>query len=857
MTKRNDLHIVDALMSKEFQEGTGEFHTNEMIHQHRHEHVAIILHYAKERAKKEGMQVRQNKVFAEEDTVDDELDPKQKHLNELLCDASRKGDIEMIDYRINVGAHVNAKDDDDWTALHWAAEHGKEESIVALFRHGASPNMHTDLDQTPLHFAARHNSVKVVSVLLENGANVDATDENQRTPLQYALDENNEDVALVIKKAESQKRADEALLESAQASDDEGVAESLEGGANVHAVDKNSWTALHWAAKEKRSIMMSTLLDHGANANAIDNEGTTPLHIVTEMNVPELATILLQNGANMEAKDKVLMTPLHRATMHGVDDVVHLLISRKADFNAKDRVGRTPLHLAAKEGHELPSGEGWSSTAGIVTTLLKVGANVDELDRGLRSPLHWAAAGGHVNVVQLLLDAHATVDLQDRKGFYAADLALKNGHESAAVIVEAAMTHKGQNLDLLDAARVGNRVIVAEALENGADINFKDTKSRAALHLASNNGHDGVVQTLLKFPLCEVDVRNEGGYTPLHLACRQGHAVVARMLLDHGAALDACDEKDEWTPLFEALHQASDKHVEVIRILLQGGATVNAVSRNGMQPIHLAAEGGHVGALNFLLDHGQEHCSDDLSRAKTSHNRWEPLSFAAKEGNLGAVYALLEHGAEVGATNVGGTTALHYAAQAGHSRVVRALLKKGAEVNAVGNSTDISTPLHLAIELSHLAVVEELIKRGADVNAVELKMGWSPLHVAALKCHDSVVERRKEEKSSIIRKLVDSGANFEAADFEGKTPLHLSSEEGLWLSTKTLLECGAPHSPEDNRERIPLHLASMNGHKEVCVLLLERGSNKRQMDHSGRNSIVLAEERGHGEVVYELNKSKW
>ena len=64
-----------------------------------------------------------------------------------------------------------------------------------------------------------------------------------------------------------------------------------------------------------------------------------------------------------------------------------------------------------------------------------------------------------------------------------------------------------------------------------------------------------------------------------------------------------------------------------------GGATVNAVSRNGMQPIHLMLKAVTLVRLIFYWTMSRA-LFRRLSRAKTSHNRWEPLSFAAKEGNL-------------------------------------------------------------------------------------------------------------------------------------------------------------------------------------------------------------------------------
>ena len=686
MTKRNELRMVDSLMSQEFTAQVGEFHTNQMVHLNRHEHVAIILHYAKERAKKEGHGVQRNKIIAEEDTVDDELDPVQKHLNDLLNEATKKGDIEMLEHRIDEGAHVNAHDEDEWTPLHWAAEHHKEEAALALLRHGAKPNAVTDLDQTPLHFAAKFNAPGMIHALIEHGADVDAKDENERTALDISSEYGWEEVHDIIEAAVNQKRKDENLISAAENGDDGGVEDVLASGADVHTVDKEKcWTALHWAASQGRPHMMEILLDYKSDPNAVDNEGCTPLHIVAETDKVNLATLLLKKGAQLEARDRVLMTPLHRSVQKGIDDMVQLFVERNADVNAKDRVGRTPLHLAAKEGHESASGEGWvgSDGDGIVSLLLSRGVHVDELDRGLRTPLHWAAAGGHDDVVKLLLGNQATGDLRDRKGMFASDLAVQKGHDSAAAPIKAAMAQKTRNISLLDAARQGDKSLVTDMLEEGAEVNFKDTKSRSALQLATRNGHETVVRAVLDVQSCDVDSRNDIGHTSLHLACAGGYSVIARMLLDRGADVEAQDPKDGWTPLFEAVYAATDAHVEVVQVLLRGGALLKAVSTNGLQPIHLASECGHEGMLKFLLDHGKDYCADyDLVSATTAVSQWEPLSFAAEKGRLGAVYALIKHGANVNAvTRHRKQTPLHLACLFHQFDCVKLLVDAGCNVN--------------------------------------------------------------------------------------------------------------------------------------------------------------------------------
>jgi ankyrin repeat protein len=156
-----------------------------------------------------------------------------------------KGQDAEAELAVAHGADVNARDNDGWTHLHWAAsaasDTGTRKRVEFLLAHGADVNARDNAGSTPLHDAADWGNKEVAELLLAHGADVNARDHNGYTPLLEAA----------YSELSGQKELVAKLL--------------LAHGADVNATANNGWTPLRWAEYRKNEAIVDLLRQHGGH----------------------------------------------------------------------------------------------------------------------------------------------------------------------------------------------------------------------------------------------------------------------------------------------------------------------------------------------------------------------------------------------------------------------------------------------------------------------------------------------------------------------------------------------------------------------------------------------------------------
>lgn len=156
--------------------------------------------------------------------------------------------------------------------------------------------------------------------------------------------------------------------------------------------------------------------------------------------------------------------------------------------------------------------------------------------------------------------------------------------------------------DYLIAARRDDESTVVRLLFNGLDPNVMDEQGNHALLLAVREGSLKVANFLLDLPLVRVETRNQHGESPLMMAALKGELSLARRLIARRAEVN----KPGWTPLHYAAANPEVESEEIVRLLLEHHAYIDAASPNQTTPLMMAARYGSSSVVRLLLSEGAD-----------------------------------------------------------------------------------------------------------------------------------------------------------------------------------------------------------------------------------------------------------
>ena len=157
----------------------------------------------------------------------------------------------------------------------------------------------------------------------------------------------------------------------------------------------------------------------------------------------------------------------------------------------------------------------------------------------------------------------------------------------------------GSYEDFFAAIKKDDASAVSSLLKRGFDPNTRDEKGLHGLHVAMQEPSLKVAIVLMDWEKTTVESRNAADESPLMLASLKGLQSVVVRLIDRGADVN----KPGWTPL----HYAATKgHLEVMKILLDNHAYIDAASPNASTPLMMAAMYGTPSAVKLLLEAGAD-----------------------------------------------------------------------------------------------------------------------------------------------------------------------------------------------------------------------------------------------------------
>ncbi len=598
------------------------------------------------------------------------------------------------------------------------------------------------------------------------------------------------------------------------------------------------------------------LLEEGADVDYVDGEGRTALHYCALARHEMFAMVLLKKGADPAARQKFGSgdTPLHIAARNGDTRLVRLLLEHDPNLHTiHNKRGQTPFQVAAFNLHgasagfiahketlvECQSMSKFQTPSGTALAKLEDGSfrtdfhqmvallqNQQDLPTPNEAAQVSSYLGPELNIngcvaaaITLIRGGAETWDklceAVEQLSTAESMLALKVFLTVAIIVndlsaVELILSKKALdiNSDLNQLSflsvikgRSNSLEILAELVQNGADVDSVDRYGRTALYQAVRYGLVENVEFLLNKGASHLIVENREGFTLLHEAALNGHLCILESLLDRSTANVNANTKYGASPIHLAALSGSSA---AISILLERGADIHQKDNLESGALHYAAMGDDGGeAMEVLLKQGLDHSASDADGNT-------PLHLAAAHGNTSAIKVLLQSGCSIEARNKELTTPFYLACRNQAGEALEILAKGGAGINAK-NTVKWETALHHCARADLNKEAAFLLEKSRGDRLLPDKLGFYPLEVAA-QCDSAKVgmlllERVKDQSHRVNWRV---NCHYEGTSTKKRHFLHLAKknerESDEFLRAMTVPERPfRPGVPHLNRKRTRLH----------------------------------------------------
>jgi ankyrin repeat protein len=639
------------------------------------------------------------------------------------------------------------------------------------------------------------------------------------------------------------------------------------------AVDSQGRSFLHQAADAGNLQLADFFLRQGVPVDTKDREGRTPLGIATDGTNVELAAFFVRAGSSIHHIMPQGNTPAMKAIAQNNRAFLEAILT-PSSLASTDTTGRTIIHLAADQGN----------LAALETIIEAAGFDyipqiVNTRDLGGRTAL---------DIVYAHKDSEAHADC-------ARALIMGGGISADPFNDYFSPAIKSFNYNLRSAngasplhyaVQEGYSGYIRFLLKRNADPNITNAAGETPLHTAMKRGEVSVIRMIIDGG-AKVDVQDARGYSPMHIAVPEGvHAEAIAVLLAARANPNLRDENGN-TPL--QVFVFSNQSPLVIETLLQGGASVASQNNEGKTALFIAVEEKRIALIPVLLnydsdifsttstmttpfgkalaDNGQalpELITERTVRTTDAEGNTPLLVAMRSNASIDVIRMILGSRAAVNAQNKEGDSVLHLAVRDNQADIGTLLLDNGADiflVNARGETPLFltfyiragsqrpvreirmfmlnpavmsardslgNTVLHHATMWRIDSVIPAIVERGANSEAVNTS-GETPLFIAV-----------KANAASTVRALLGAGASLTGRDSLGNTALHTAVRSNAPQATEALLDANSNIDAYNLYGQTPLHDAVHLGVYDVQIILVRRGANIEVRDNEGNTPLLLA-----------------
>ncbi|KAG7161085.1 Ankyrin-3-like 5, partial [Homarus americanus] len=746
--------------------------------------------------------------------------------------ACRKKDTDMVKILVEAGSNTDVQNAAGQTPLHIAAEEGDEPTVKFFYTVHANPNIMDKFDRTPIHVAAENGFTPVVDLLAEK--------------YKASVMDRTKDGSTLVHIASLHGHPDTVMA-------------FLRKGVPLHMPNKSGARCIHTAAQRGHVGVVNAILHKGEHVDVTTNLLRQEAAIVEALLESRTNLTMCARSVPLLTRSRATLSPGQAALTRSVplspgqchSHQVSATLTRSVPLSPgqchSHQVSATltrsvPLSPALHLSARVQDGEKCAEM------LLKSGADANLPKDDGQTPLHLAAYYGNLKTLKLLLeDDSAKPLLQSKNSETPVHYVATSGNEAVLdEMLQFAPQDKIQKLvnmqssrgwsPLLNAAENGHEGIVSTLLDHHARVDVFDSEGKAALHLAAEHGYKLVIDALLTHKAF-VNARSMSGLTALHLAAMKGFNDLVRSLITKSHAQKEALTLTKQTPLHLA---AEEGQLEVCDTLLQLGADYDATNDGGQKAVHVAAMRNN----------------SEVDGNTCAH-------IAALQGSVDVVRELMRHNRGVvinGKNRVGESTTLHLAAEGGHATLVKFLIENGASPKAENGMG--FTAVHMAARYGHIQVLDTL-KEVTSLRITSKKLGLYALHIAAYYGQTEIVRELLSHIPATIKSdppILSGGRPFlpDLGAEADLTPLHLAAHEGNEGVVRILFNIPGVQpdvtsrlnvAKMDKRGRTGLHLAAMHGHYHLVALLMGQGAELGAKDRDGLGPLHYCARAGHLEVV--------
>jgi ankyrin repeat protein len=557
---------------------------------------------------------------------------------------------------------------------------------------------------------------------------------------------------------------------------------SREAKKSINVADRKGRTPLFYAIIAKRIKNIEILLEHGADPNHINSFLITPLILACEEGFFPAVRMLIEAGANIDKRGTLeWLTPLFVSLGIENEEVSLYLLMSGANGQAKMRDGSTIAHAAAQ-----------SDKVSILRILSNQGISLNEPNlQGVR-PIHLASQQGHHRILEYLLSEDISLESE----------------------VELPVTPSPSG-----------------------ELGWATMKGAKPIHFASMAGKIETVQWLLEhYANPESKFHNEFGV--LNGAAQANSLSLIEQFKQYKLSQDI-------NQLFSAITTAIQyDHVESVQMLYEIGIPINSEIIDGWNGLHLACKFGSVRTTHALLDQG---AIPDIPNREGN----QAIQVAASNNSVDQFWhMLIRSKADLNAVNGKGETLLHIAVKSGRLAHAMLLVHYGAPLDIQDHRGE--TPLHIAVKKGHLKLIGLLIGCGADSakktfmdEKTALELSTHPDISELIKRYDAIKAAAQGEETvlhlAIRAKLIEAvrvlcvDSDLNQRNSSGLTALHLAVEAESFSIVRMLLSRGADLEAEDNQGHTPLWKACLDKrHVLLTRILIKAGANRNHRNKSGQ-----------------------